>query len=114
MYVLLTCHDVNYYYSVNFANTGKPTIPRNSDSLLSTVDWRPWSSSTDHPLLTFLDPAPNVSITFDDFRVPAINLLNNLFLHLASSGSLDTEEPVTVNSDDKTDTQYILRSDKEL
>jgi len=74
---------------VNFANTGNPTIPHNPHSLLSTVDWQPWSSSANHPLLTFLDPAPGVSITFDNFRVPEMNLLNNIFLDLAS-GSLDT------------------------
>jgi hypothetical protein len=80
------------------------------------VDWQPWSSSADHPLLTFLDPVPNVSITFDNFRVPGMNLLNNIFLHFAS-GSLDTgsmNEAITVNSDDKTDAMYILRSDEEL
>ena len=107
----------NYTHSVNFANTGKPTTPANRKSLLSTVDWQPWSSSSDHPMLTFLDPAPNVSITFDDFRVPEINLLNNLFLHFAS-GSSDTgsvnEEAVAADSDDKTHDQYILRSDEEL
>jgi hypothetical protein len=81
------------------------------------VDWQPWSSSADHPQLTFLDPAPDVGITFDDFRVPEMNLLNDIFLHFAS-GSLDTgskNEAVTVNSDDKTETdQRILRSDEEL
>ena len=113
--LLLTYHGVNYH-SVNFANTGNPTTPHNPNSLLSTVDWKPWSSSSDHPLLTFLDPAPDVSITFDNFRVPEINLLNNIFLHFAS-GSLDTgsmNEAVTVNPDDKTDKPYILRSDEEL
>jgi hypothetical protein len=86
------------------------------------VDWQPWRSasaaaSDDHPLLTFIDPAPSVRITFDDFRVQEINLLNNIFLHLATAGSLDTgsmKEGVTVNSEDKTDTRYILRSDEEL
>jgi hypothetical protein len=107
---------LTYHHSVNFANTGKPTVPHNPNSLLSSVDWQPWSSSADHPLLTFLDPAPNVSITFDNFRVPEINLLNNIFWYLAS-GSLDTgsmNEAITVNSDDKTDAMYILRSDEEL
>ena len=104
------------YLSVNFANTGNPSMPHNPNSLLSAVDWQPWSSSADHPLLTFIDPAPDVSITFDNFRVPEINLLNNIFWHLVS-GPLDTgsmNEAVTVNSDDKTDTRYILRSDEEL
>ena len=92
-------------------------MPHNPISLLSNVDWQPWSSSADHPLLTFTDPAPDVSITSDNFRVTEINLLNNIYLHLAS-GSLDTgsvnEAVVTVNLDDKTDPQYILRSDEEL
>ena len=106
-----------YYHPVNFANTGNPTVPHNPNSLLSAVDWQPWGSSADHPLLTFLDPAPDVSITFDNFRVPEINLLNNLFLHFAS-GSLDTgsmNEGITVNADEyKTDTRHILRSEEEL
>jgi acetylcholinesterase len=72
---------------VNFANTGNPAIPHNSKSLLSNVDWKPWGSSAQHPLLTFLDPAPNVSITFDTFRVDAMNLLNNITLGLASASA---------------------------
>ncbi|KAF8800976.1 carotenoid ester lipase precursor [Phlegmacium glaucopus] len=70
---------------VNFANTGNPTTPHNPNSLLSAVDWQPWGSSADHPLLTFLDPAPNVTITFDNYRVPGMNLLNNITLQLISS-----------------------------
>ena len=73
------------YYSlaVNFANTGNPTLPRNPMSLLSNVDWKPWDSSAQHPLLTFLDPAPNVSITSDTYRADAMNVLNNITLGLA-------------------------------
>ena len=71
------------FIAVNFANTGNPTIPHNSKSLLSNVDWKPWGSSAQHPLLTFLDPAPNVSITFDTYRADAMNLLNNITLGLA-------------------------------
>ena len=77
------CH----YYSVNFANTGNPGTPHNSKSLLSNGDWQPWSSSAQHPLLTFLDPAPNVSITFDTYRAYAINLLNNITLGLDSASA---------------------------
>ena len=116
LYVL---HDLprRYYYPVNFANTGNPTIPHNPNSLLSTVDWKPWSSSADHPMLTFLDPAPDVSITSDNIRVTEINLLINISLHF-TSGSLDNtgsmNEAETANSDDKADTEYILRSDEEL
>ena len=71
------------HYPVNFANTGNPTIPQNTKSLLSGVDWQPWNSSSDHPLLTFLDPVPKVCITFDTYRVDAMNLLNNISLELA-------------------------------
>ena len=92
---------------------GKPTTPPNPNSLLSTVDWLPWSSSADHPMLTFLDPAPNASIAFGDFRVPGINLLNKISWHFASAGSMNAEA-VIVDLDDKTDAQYILRSDEEL
>ena len=73
------------FTAVNFANTGNPTIPRNSKSLLSNVDWKPWDSSAQHPLLTFLDPSPNVNITSDTYRVDAINLLNNITFGLASA-----------------------------
>ena len=78
-----------YFYSlaVNFANTGNPAIPHNSNSLLSNVEWKPWDSSAQHPLLTFLDPAPNVSIFFDTYRVDAMNLLNNISLGLASASA---------------------------
>jgi len=69
---------------VNFANTGNPTIPFNPDSLLSSVDWKPWNSSSDHPLLTFLDPAPNISITYDTYRVDAMQLLNKISLEIGS------------------------------
>ena len=72
------------YYPVNFANTYNPTIPHNPKSLLSAVDWQPWGSSSDHPILTFLDPAPMVIITSDTFRVNAMNLLNKISLELAS------------------------------
>ena len=115
--MLLTYHGVTTYYLVNFANTGNPTTPQNPISLLSSVDWQPWSSSADHPMLTFIDPVPEVSITYDNFRVPEIKLLNNLFLRFAS-GSLDTagsmNEAITVNSDHTADTGHILRSDEEL
>ena len=83
--VWLTMTPIAYYTAVNFANTGNPTIPRNPKSLLSNVDWKPWDSSAQHPLLTFLNPAPNVSITFDTYRVDAMNLLNNITLGLASA-----------------------------
>ena len=71
-----------HVYAVNFANTGNPTIPQNPKSVLSTLDWQPWNSSADHPLLTFLDLAPNVNITFDTYRVDAMKLLNSISLEL--------------------------------
>jgi acetylcholinesterase len=81
---VIICAGTTYnVYSVNFANTGNPTTPHNLESLLSAVDWQPWNSCAEHPLLTFLDPAPNISITFDTYRVDAMNLLNNLSLGLA-------------------------------
>ena len=64
-------------------------------------------------MLTFLDPAPDVGITFDNFRVPEIKLLNDIFLHFASR-SLDTSSMDEAETDDKADTGYILRSDEEL
>ncbi|KAH9476605.1 Lipase 4 [Psilocybe cubensis] len=71
---------------VNFANTGNPSLPKNPISLLSAVDWKPWSSSpTNPPILTFLDPAPAISITSDTFREKAMNLLSQISLELYSS-----------------------------
>ncbi|KAF8808598.1 carotenoid ester lipase precursor [Phlegmacium glaucopus] len=72
---------------VNFANTGNPNEPKSSISLLSQVDWKPWGSSKSHPpLLTFLDPAPNITITFDNFRVDAMDLLTRFSLGLVMDG----------------------------
>uniref|UniRef100_A0A8H7XXZ4 Carboxylic ester hydrolase n=1 Tax=Psilocybe cubensis TaxID=181762 RepID=A0A8H7XXZ4_PSICU len=71
---------------VNFANTGNPSLPKNPISLLSAVDWKPWSSSpTSPPILTFLDPAPAISITSDTSREEAMNLLSRISLELDSS-----------------------------
>ncbi|KAF8814379.1 carotenoid ester lipase precursor [Phlegmacium glaucopus] len=70
---------------VNFANTGNPNEPKNPISLLSQVDWQPWGSSNSHPpLLTFLDPSPNITITFDNFRVDPMDLLTKLSLDVDS------------------------------
>ena len=67
-------------------------------------------------MLTFIDPVPEVSITYDDFRLSEINMLNKLFVQFAS-GSLDTgsmNEAIKVNSDHTADTGYISRNDDEL
>jgi acetylcholinesterase len=79
----MSCYRLSAYshaYSVNFVNTGN-----HLESLLSAVDWQPWNSCVEHPLLTFLNPAPNVSITFDTYRVDAMNLLNNILAGVGSS-----------------------------
>ncbi|TDL14977.1 carotenoid ester lipase precursor [Rickenella mellea] len=61
---------------VNFVNTLNPNGPKNSISLLSALDWPQWASnSTAPPLLTFLDPAPSISITPDTYRLEAMNVL---------------------------------------
>ncbi|KDR73256.1 hypothetical protein GALMADRAFT_1341677 [Galerina marginata CBS 339.88] len=65
---------------VNFVNTGNPNLPKNPMSLLSKIDWPVWTNSANPPLLTFLDPAPNVTITFDTYRADAMNLLTKLSL----------------------------------
>jgi acetylcholinesterase len=70
---------------VNFVNTGDPNTPKNPASLLSKVDWQPWgSSAANPPLLTFLDPAPTVMITFDTYRADAMKILTNISLAVAS------------------------------
>lgn len=67
---------------VNFANALNPNT-HNPKSLLSSVNWDLWGSSTSAPpLLTFFDPAPSVNITFDNFRVDQINLLTEVTLKL--------------------------------
>jgi carboxylesterase type B len=68
---------------VNFVHTANPNT-KNPASLLSKIDWQPWSSSaTNPPLLTFLDPAPNVTITFDTYRADAMQLLIKISLEIA-------------------------------
>jgi len=50
------------------------------------VDWQPWNSSATHlPLLTFLDPEPNVTITHDTYRADAMALLNELIVEFAAA-----------------------------
>ncbi|KIK02646.1 hypothetical protein K443DRAFT_677378 [Laccaria amethystina LaAM-08-1] len=67
---------------INFANTLDPNT-KNPQSLLSSIDWPCWgSSAATPPLLTFLDPAPSINITFDDFRVQEIDLLTAISLKL--------------------------------
>ncbi|PAV16481.1 sterol esterase from carbohydrate esterase family CE10 [Pyrrhoderma noxium] len=73
---------------INFANSLNPTIPSNPISLLtqSELSWKRWNSSgTAPPLLTFLDPAPEISITNDTFRKDAIDLLNSIAVKLQGS-----------------------------
>jgi len=61
---------------VNFANHLNPTLPKNPISLLSAVNWQQWATSASAPpMLTFLDPAPLVAITPDNYREDAMNLL---------------------------------------
>ncbi|KAF5315372.1 hypothetical protein D9619_007119 [Psilocybe cf. subviscida] len=71
---------------VNFVNNGDPNT-KNPASLLSKIDWQPWSSSaTNPPLLTFIDPAPTVTITFDTYRADAMELLTKISLAMAENG----------------------------
>lgn len=65
---------------VNFATTGNPNLPKNAISLLSAIEWPAWTASANPPLLTFIDPAPNVTITFDNYRLEAMNLLTSISL----------------------------------
>ncbi|KIJ95659.1 hypothetical protein K443DRAFT_682874 [Laccaria amethystina LaAM-08-1] len=65
---------------INFANTLDPNT-KNPQSLLSSINWPCWgSSAAAPPLLTFLDPAPSINITFDNFRVQEIDLLTAISL----------------------------------
>ncbi|KAF8955416.1 carotenoid ester lipase precursor [Flammula alnicola] len=69
---------------VNFANTLNPTKPSSPNSLLSGITWNEYSSSvTNPPLLTFVDPAPAIEITFDTFRLQPMQLLGNISVEFA-------------------------------
>lgn len=67
---------------INFANTLNPNT-KNTKSLLSKINWPRWeSSAVAHPLFTFVDPAPAVNVTFDNFRTKEIDLLTTIALAL--------------------------------
>ncbi|KAF9485003.1 alpha/beta-hydrolase [Pholiota conissans] len=71
---------------INFANTHNPNLPKNSKSLLSKFEWPLYASSATHPpLFTFQDPPQVVNITFDTFRVEAMNLINDITLRTGST-----------------------------
>ncbi|KAF8896776.1 carotenoid ester lipase precursor [Gymnopilus junonius] len=67
---------------INFAHTGDPNLPKNPLSLLSKIEWPAWTVSPNPPLLTFLDPSPNVTITFDNYRVEPMQLLTSISLQI--------------------------------
>lgn len=60
-------------------------VPLNPISLLTSsgITWEKWNSSTSSPpLLTFSDPAPEVSIIADTYRKDAMDLLNKIAVEL--------------------------------
>ncbi|KAF8998244.1 Alpha/Beta hydrolase protein [Cyathus striatus] len=64
---------------INFVNTMDPNSPKHSNSLLSSIHWPLYGSSSKTPqLFTFSDPVPSVSITQDDFRVSEIQLVTEI------------------------------------
>ncbi|TFY61853.1 hypothetical protein EVJ58_g4251 [Rhodofomes roseus] len=67
-----------------FTNNLNPNAPADLESglsKLSDITWDQWGSDISAPpLLTFVDPAPEVEITADTFRADAISLLNELML----------------------------------
>ncbi|PPQ78599.1 hypothetical protein CVT26_005317 [Gymnopilus dilepis] len=69
---------LRYHPPVNFAHTGDPNLPGSPDSILSKIHWPAWTDSANPPLLTFLDPSPNVTITFDNYRVEPMELLTSI------------------------------------
>jgi acetylcholinesterase len=67
---------------VNFTNTPDPNT-KNMKSLLFKINRPLWESSAVAPLLfTFVDPAPSVNVTFDNFRTKEIELLITIALKL--------------------------------
>ncbi|PAV18601.1 sterol esterase from carbohydrate esterase family CE10 [Pyrrhoderma noxium] len=93
--------DIPYFYGanttdflgtdaiINFANTLNPMLPENPISLLTSsgLTWDCYGSSVDSPpLLTFIDPAPEATITSDTYRNDGIGLLNKIAAELQGSG----------------------------
>lgn len=71
---------------VNFANTMDPNNPKNNNSFLSLITWQPWGSTTsptNQPVLTFVDLAPFLANSTDNYRVSAMNLLTTLLLQIS-------------------------------
>lgn len=79
-------------HAVNFANNLNPTLPKSNVSLLSGLDWQPWNSSAEHPLLTFVDPAPQVAISSDTFREGPMQLLSAIAADLAKKAAQTINE----------------------
>ena len=64
-------------------------LPENPISLLTSsgLTWDCYGSSVDSPpLLTFIDPAPEATITSDTYRKDGISLLNKIAAELQGSG----------------------------
>jgi len=69
---------------ITFTNHLNPNT-KNPLSLLSAIQWNEWrSNTTAPPLLTFVDPAPAVTITADTYRADGMNLLKQITLQVAS------------------------------
>ncbi|KAH9936513.1 sterol esterase [Fomitopsis serialis] len=72
--------DALIFFTTNL-NPNAPADLESGLSKLSDITWDQWGSDASAPpLLTFVDPAPEVEITADTFRADAISLLNELML----------------------------------
>lgn len=72
--------------AVNFATKLDPNAATNLPpnlSYLSGVTWEQWGSNpVAPPLLTFMDPAPSINFTTDNFREGSTMLLAYLALQM--------------------------------
>ncbi|KAF8987712.1 carotenoid ester lipase precursor [Cyathus striatus] len=68
---------------LNFVNNLDPNIPKRNRSTLSSTHWPLYNTSSNVPsLFTFIDPAPSVEITADDFRASPMKILTNISIEL--------------------------------
>ncbi|EAU81841.2 carotenoid ester lipase [Coprinopsis cinerea okayama7 len=74
---------------ISFANILNPSTS-NTHSLLSKYNWEQYGvSSTDPPVLTFVDPGSAITTTYDTYRADGIAYLAELNFQLATGLSLN-------------------------
>ncbi|KAF8987707.1 carotenoid ester lipase precursor [Cyathus striatus] len=68
---------------INFVNNLDPNVPKRNNSALSSTHWPLYNVSSKAPqLFTFVDPAPSLEITTDDYRASSMQILTNISIEL--------------------------------